>query len=54
MAWRGTSPDGELKQPGTYTGYQPSHVSDDGVLVGSASNGPLDEGGVPVIWRFTR
>jgi hypothetical protein len=50
--WRSTSPGGELKQPGTYAAYQPFHVSDDGTFAGSASNGPLDEGGVPVIWRL--
>lgn len=53
IAWRGTAPAGDLKQPGTYTGYLASHVTDDGVFTGWASNGPLDEGGVPVIWRFT-
>jgi hypothetical protein len=53
IVWRGTTPAGELKQPGTYTGYQPGHVSDDGTFAGWASNGPLDEGGVPVIWRLT-
>ncbi|MEV6829751.1 hypothetical protein [Amycolatopsis sp. NPDC051102] len=53
IVWRGTTPGGELKQPGTYTGYESSHVADDGVFTGWASNGPLDEGGVPVIWRFT-
>ncbi|EOD67388.1 hypothetical protein [Amycolatopsis vancoresmycina] len=52
IVWRGTTPGGELKQPGTYTGYLASHVTDDGVFTGWASNGPIDEGGVPVIWRF--
>ncbi|WP_233226014.1 hypothetical protein [Amycolatopsis sp. CA-126428] len=52
-AWRGTTPAGELQQPGTYQGYQAGHASDDGTFAGWASNGPLDEGGVPVIWRFT-
>ncbi|MEV7091471.1 hypothetical protein AB0M80_01390 [Amycolatopsis sp. NPDC051045] len=52
IAWRGTIPGGGLKQPGSYLSYQPFHVSDDGTFVGCASNGPLDEGGVPVIWRF--
>jgi hypothetical protein len=52
VVWRGTTPGGELKQPGTYPSYQAFHVSDDGTFVGGASNGPLDEGGVPVIWRF--
>ncbi|MEV6441581.1 hypothetical protein [Amycolatopsis sp. NPDC051716] len=51
--WHGTTPAGELKQPGTYRGYQAGHVSDDGTFAGWASNGSLDEGGVPVIWRFT-
>jgi len=50
--WRGTKPAGDLKQPGTYTGYHASSVSDDGTFLGIASNGPLDEGGVPVIWRL--
>jgi len=27
-------------------------VTDDGTFAGVASNGPLDEGGVPVVWRL--
>ncbi|WP_372672066.1 hypothetical protein [Amycolatopsis kentuckyensis] len=52
IAWRGSTPGGELKQPGTYANFQARLVSDDGTFAGTASNGPLDEGGVPVVWRF--
>ncbi|MGV9362981.1 hypothetical protein [Amycolatopsis sp. NPDC003731] len=52
--WFGTTPTGELRQPGGYPNFQASGVTDDGTFAGVASNGPLDEGGVPVIWRFTR
>lgn len=52
IAWRGSTPGGDLKQPGTYANYQARLVTDDGTFAGTASNRPLDEGGVPVVWRF--
>ncbi|MDQ7803824.1 hypothetical protein Q5425_08770 [Amycolatopsis sp. A133] len=52
ITWRTTSPGGDLRQPGGYSTYQASQVTDDGTFAGIASNGPLDEGGVPVVWRL--
>ncbi|MBE8522854.1 hypothetical protein ILP97_36110 [Amycolatopsis sp. H6(2020)] len=52
VTWFDTTPSGELRQPGSYSSYQASQVTDDGTFVGVASNGPLDEGGVPVVWRL--
>jgi hypothetical protein len=53
ITWRGTAPGGDLRQPGSYTAYQASQVTDDGTFAGIASNRPLDEGGVPVVWRLS-
>ncbi|WP_242545890.1 hypothetical protein [Amycolatopsis sp. MtRt-6] len=50
--WFGTTPAGDLRQPGSYPNYQASQVTDDGTFAGVASNRPLDEGGVPVVWRL--
>ncbi|SEB33750.1 hypothetical protein SAMN04489727_0831 [Amycolatopsis tolypomycina] len=50
--WFGTTPSGDLRQPGSYPSYQASQVTDNGTFAGIASNGPLDEGGVPVVWRL--
>ncbi|WP_410639425.1 hypothetical protein [Amycolatopsis sp. lyj-346] len=52
MAWWGTTAVGALKQPGAYKQYQASQVSDDGTILGVASDRPVYEGGVPVMWRF--
>ncbi|NBH12199.1 hypothetical protein [Amycolatopsis sp. SID8362] len=51
-AWRGTVP-GEVQRPGTYTQFQARLAADDGSLAGFATNGSLDEGGVPVVWHLT-
>lgn len=52
VTWFDTTPTGDLRQPGSYSSYQASQVTDDGTFAGVASNGPLDEGGVPVVWRL--
>ncbi|MFJ7210180.1 hypothetical protein [Amycolatopsis sp. NPDC098790] len=53
IAWRGSTPGGDLKRPGTYANFQARLVSDDGTFAGTASDRPLDEGGLPVVWRLT-
>jgi hypothetical protein len=50
--WRGNQPAGDLLQPAALTRFGSQTVGADGTIVGEAGNGPLDEGGVPVIWRL--
>ncbi|MEC3982751.1 hypothetical protein [Amycolatopsis sp. H20-H5] len=52
-AWQGTTALGRLPMPEGYAKGSGYAVGDDGTIVGVTSNGPLDEGGVPVVWRST-
>jgi hypothetical protein len=38
--------------PAGYTKGLAQHVDADGTVAGFVSNGPLDEGGRPAIWRY--
>lgn len=52
-AWLGTYPAGRLPMPAGHNGA--GHVvGDDGTIAGHVSTRPLDEGGRPVVWRYSR
>ena len=50
--WRGNRAAGELRRPGRYAEWRSSNAGDDGTIFGIASNSPIDEGGVPVLWHL--
>ncbi|MFD8494365.1 hypothetical protein [Amycolatopsis sp. NPDC059657] len=51
--WQGTNPLGKLPLPTGFKGGSAYAIGDDDVIAGIVSNGPLDEGGVPVVWQRT-
>jgi hypothetical protein len=51
LTWQGATPAGSLPIPSGYTAAVGGAVGDDNVVLGHASNGPLDQGGVPMIWQ---
>lgn len=50
--WLGTYSAGRLQMPEGYNGAA-GVVGDDGTIAGHVSTQPLDEGGRPVVWRYT-
>ncbi|QYN25084.1 hypothetical protein [Amycolatopsis sp. DSM 110486] len=51
FAWQDTTPLGKLPLPDGYRSGDVHSVGDDDTIGGIVSNGPLDEGGAPVIWE---
>lgn len=51
FAWQDTTPIGRLLLPDGYRDGDVQAVGEDGTITGIVSNGPLDEGGAPVIWQ---
>lgn len=51
--WQGTSPAGKLPMPSGFKAGNAYAIGDDGVIAGIATNGPVDDGGVPVVWQRT-